>query len=123
MPDEPTDSTDSTADATAETRIALLRQLAAESPDDATTHFLLGRELLAHGHAVEAMGAFEDAIRVEPDYAAAYRQLGNAMEAAGRREAAAETYRRGIAVAERTNDLQAGKEMAAFLKKLAREGV
>ena len=119
MTDDPTESTDA---ARAETRIALLRQLAAESPDDATTHFLLGRELLAHGHAAEAMGAFEAAIRAQPDYAAAYRQLGNAMEAAGRREAAAETYRRGIAVAERTQDVQAGREMNAFLKKLERAG-
>ena len=113
MPDDPTD-------ATAETRIALLRELAAADPDDATTWFLLGRELLSHGHAAEAADAFEGAIRANPDYAAAYRQLGNAHEAAGRAGAAEEIYRRGVEVAARTHDLQAGKEMNAFLTRLSR---
>jgi hypothetical protein len=53
---------------------------------------------------------------------AAFRQLGNALEAAGRSGEAVATYREGIAVAERTHDLQAGKEMNAFLKRIARGG-
>lgn len=115
MTDESADPADEAA-----RRLALLRAVAAESPDDATTWFLLGRELLAGGHAAEAAEAFASAIRADADYAAAYRQLGNAQEAAGQAEAAAETYRRGVAVAARTSDLQAGKEMTAFLKRLAR---
>ena len=114
------DDTPTEPDAT-EARLALLRELAAEDPDDATTHFLLGRELLGHGRAAEAIPAFESAIRADADYAAAYRQLGNALEQAGRAEEAAATYRRGVDVAARTNDLQAGKEMNAFLKRLSRE--
>jgi tetratricopeptide (TPR) repeat protein len=102
-------------------RIALLRALAAESPDDATTQFLLGRELASAGHADEAAAAFAAAIVADADYAAAYRQLGNALETAGRRDEAADAYRRGVVVADRTNDLQAGKEMRAFLKRLERD--
>ena len=101
-------------------RIALLRALAEESPGDATTQFLLGRELASAGHAAEAADAFAAAIAADADYAAAYRQLGNALETAGRRDEAADAYRRGVLVAERTNDLQAGKEMRAFLKRLER---
>ena len=116
--------TDNTDESTTEAahRLALLRELAAESPADATTQFLLGRELMAAGQAAAAAAAFEAAIRADADYAAAYRQLGNAQEAAGQVDAAVETYRRGVAVATRTNDLQAGKEMNAFLKRLARPG-
>ncbi len=102
-------------------RIALLRALAAESPDDATTLFLLGRELASAGHADEAAASFAAAIAADADYAAAYRQLGNALEAVGRSIEAADVYRRGTAVAERTNDLQAGKEMRAFLKRMERD--
>ena len=120
MSEDPPDSASVQA-AEAETRIALLRALAAETPDDATTWFLLGRELLSRGHATQATEAFESAIHADPDYAAAYRQLGNAQEAAGLADAAAETYRRGVEVAARTNDLQAGKEMNAFLTRLARD--
>lgn len=103
-------------------RIDVLRTLAAESPDDATTWFLLGRELAGAGRAVEAADAFTAAIVADPNYAAAYRQLGNALEQAGRLSEAADTYRRGADVAERTNDLQAGKEMRAFLKRMERDG-
>jgi len=110
-----------TEDEVFEARLALLRALAAEDPADAATHFLLGRELLSHGRAAEAIPAFEAAIGADADYAAAYRQLGNAQEAAGRAEEAAATWLRGIEVAARTNDLQAGKEMNAFLRRLSRK--
>jgi tetratricopeptide (TPR) repeat protein len=101
-------------------RITTLRELAASDPSDGATWFLLGRELLTAGLSEEAARAFRAAIAAQPDYAAAYRQLGNALEAAGRVEEAVRVYQDGVAVAERTHDLQAGKEMNAFLKKIAR---
>ncbi len=117
---DPPDNADPTDCSEHDSRIVLLRALAAESPDDATTLFLLGRELASAGRADEAAAAFAAAIVADADYAAAYRQLGNALEAAGRSAEAADVYRRGAAVAERTNDLQAGKEMRAFLKRMER---
>lgn len=104
------------------TRIQLLRALVDSDSTDATAHFLLGRELLTAGNTAEAAESFRAAIGANPDYAAAYRQLGNALEQAGRREEADDTYRQGVEVAERTHDLQAGKEMTAFRKRLARGG-
>jgi cytochrome c-type biogenesis protein CcmH/NrfG len=124
VPDEsrPPDPSDPTIDdTTARVRLELLRELANEAPDDSTTWFLLGRELLRLGHAGEAVTAFEHVVSVEPDYTAAYRQLGNALEQEKRFEEAAGIYRRGIEVSERTQDLQTGKEMRAFLKRLARD--
>lgn len=103
-----------------EQRLELLRALVDADPADATAHFLLGRELLNAARAAEAALAFAAAISANPDYAAAYRQLGNALEQAGRAGEAEGAYLRGIEVAERTQDLQAGKEMAAFLKRIAR---
>ncbi|MGH7725780.1 MAG: tetratricopeptide repeat protein [Candidatus Eiseniibacteriota bacterium] len=108
-------------DTTARVRVELLRELANDAPDDSTTWFLLGRELLRLGMAGEAVDAFEHVVAVEPDYTAAYRQLGNALEQENRFEDAARVYRRGVEVSERTQDLQAGKEMRAFLKRLARD--
>jgi tetratricopeptide (TPR) repeat protein len=101
-------------------RITVLRMLAEAEPGDAATWFLLGRELSAAGRHAEAIEAFQGAIAAQPDYAAAFRQLGNALEAAGRTDEAIATYRAGVVVAERTHDLQAGKEMTAFLKRIAR---
>lgn len=105
---------------THEERLTALRQLAAAEPDDPLTQFLYGSEAAALGFHEEARAAFAAAIRLDPRYTAAYRQLGNALERLGRPDEAAETYRRGVEVAERTRDLQSGKEMEAFLKKLAR---
>lgn len=101
-------------------KITVLRMLAEAEPGDAATWFLLGRELAAAGRFGEAVEAFRGAIAAQPDYAAAFRQLGNALEAAGRTDEAIATYREGVVVAERTHDLQAGKEMNAFLKRIAR---
>ena len=101
-------------------RIEALRLLAEADPNDATTWFLLGRELAARDPAAAAE-AFGRAIEADPDYSAAYRQLGNALEAAGRVDEAVRAYTQGVEVAERTHDLQAGKEMNAFLKRIARD--
>jgi tetratricopeptide (TPR) repeat protein len=102
-------------------RLEQLRELAREAPDDATTQFLLGREAAARGRHDEARDAFRAAAGIDPDYAAAYRHWGNALEALGDFTEAAAVYARGVRVAERTGDLQAGREMAAFLKRLERD--
>jgi tetratricopeptide (TPR) repeat protein len=102
-------------------RITTLRQLAEAEPGDSTTWFLLGRELLLASLPADAVDAFRSAIAADPDYTAAYRQLGNALEADGRPDEAIAVYEQGVQVAERTNDLQAGKEMNAFLKRIARD--
>jgi len=109
-------------DANHDARIELLRTLVDADPGDAAAHFLLGRELLTAGRADEAAVAFRGAISANPDYAAAFRQLGNALEQAGLPDQARAVYQSGVVVAERTHDLQAGKEMTAFLKRLARGG-
>jgi tetratricopeptide (TPR) repeat protein len=102
-------------------RLQRLRDLAAEDPDDALARFLLGREAAGQGLFEEARAAFAAAIERDPKYTAAYRQWGNALEQLGRYEEAAAVYARGIRVAERTGDLQAGKEMEAFLRRLERD--
>jgi tetratricopeptide (TPR) repeat protein len=107
---------------TLEDRLAALRRLAAAEPDDPLTQFLYGSEAAALGFHEEARAAFEKTIRLDPRYTAAYRHLGNALERLDRVAEATDVYRRGIEVARRTRDLQAGKEMEAFLKKIARQG-
>src|SRR5512140_2864645 len=99
-------------------RIAALREMASAEPADALTRYMLGRELLAAGQPAEAVTELETAIRLDPDHTASWRWLGQALEAAGRRDEAARIYREGIAVAERTRDLQTGKEMRVFLARL-----
>ena len=101
-------------------RLIELRRLAEAEPDDALTHFLLGRETAERGLFEEARGAFATAIEIDPGYSAAYRHLGNCLERLDRAKEAADTYRLGADVASSAGDIQAGKEMRAFLKRLER---
>jgi len=72
--------------------------------------------------ADEAADAFRRALAAKPDYTAAQRDLGLSLLAAGKPAAAAEVFRAGIALAERTGDLQTGREMAVFLRRAERAG-
>ncbi|MEQ8821593.1 MAG: hypothetical protein RLY93_15265 [Sumerlaeia bacterium] len=99
-------------------RIAKLEALAEMEPDDALTHFLLGQERLRGGRFVQAAEALARCVELDPEYTAAYRFLGDAYRKAQDPASARAIYEKGVATAERTGDLQAGREMAALLKKL-----
>lgn len=102
-------------------RIEQLRALVQLDPADETAAFLLGLELAGDEQYEEACHAFEEALRRKSDYSAAYRQLGNCLERLGQFEEAVATYQKGSHIADGSGDLQAGKEMRAFLKRLARD--
>jgi predicted Zn-dependent protease len=99
-------------------RIASFRKLLASDPKDPMLHYGLATTLLGAGEPGEAATHLEAAIQLNPDYTAAYRELGRALEALGRTEEALEAWRRGIEVASKTGDLQAGKEMTIFSARL-----
>jgi len=99
-------------------RVADLLELIAEEPDDALLRLTLGKEYLESGDTAAALPHLERAVAADPRYTAAYRYLGAALAAAGRRDDAIAAWERGVAVAEETGDLQAGKEMRLFLDRL-----
>lgn len=103
-------------------RIASFRKLLAADPNDPMLQFGLGTALLRANDPTEAATAFEATIRLDPNYTAAYRELGRALEALARPEEALDTWRRGIEVASKTGDLQAGKEMTVFSARLRERG-
>src|SRR5438093_1442078 len=70
------------------------------------------------GLAEEAVAEYREAVRLKPDYTAAYRGLGRALERAGRLDEARAAYGRGLEVARQTGDLQTGKEIEVFLRRL-----
>jgi len=103
-------------------RIEALREIVAADPKDALARFMLGKELLDSGDGPGAAVELEEATRLDPDHTASWRYLGDAYAAAGRREDAIGAYTEGIATAERTRDLQTGKEMRVFLGRLMKGG-
>jgi cytochrome c-type biogenesis protein CcmH/NrfG len=104
-------------------RIEQLEGLLRDDPEDRDLYFLLGKALLDAGRPAEAVMRLEEAVRRHPDHAAIYRFWGQALRDGGDLSGSASVWRKGIALAERTGDLQAGKEMTALLGKLKRGGV
>ncbi len=79
--------------------------------------FTLAKRYFDADRAEEAVEQAALAVDLNPDYSAAWRLLGQAQAAAGRREDAIATFERGIEVAGRLGDKQAEKEMRVFLKR------
>ena len=87
-------------------------------PDDPVVRFGLAGAYLQAGQAENAVREYEATIRLKPDYSAAHRGLGRALERAGRPEEARAAYKKGLEVAARNGDLQTEKEMEVFLRRL-----
>ena len=99
--------------------IANLEALLAKGSDGATLRLALSSRYLDAGDATAAVRHAEAAVRLDPEYSAAWKSLGKALAAAGRVREAVASYGRGIEVAERRGDRQAANEMRVFSKRLA----
>ena len=100
-----------------ETRAARMRDLLAKDPSDAMLWFGLGCALLELSDPCEAVSAFEQATEIDPDYTAAFRDLGRAHLENGNGCEAARVFAHAIALAEKTGDLQTGREIHVFLRR------
>src|SRR6266516_4864147 len=99
-------------------RIAAFKEVAEEMPDDPEVRFGLAGAYLDAGQVESAVNEYGEAIRLKPDYSAAHRGLGRALERAGRIAEAKAAYTKGLEVARTTGDLQTGKEIEVFLRRL-----
>ncbi|MGH8070197.1 MAG: tetratricopeptide repeat protein [Candidatus Entotheonellia bacterium] len=99
-------------------RLEQFRQIVDMDPHDYFSHFGYASALFDAGRYAEAVQEFHAAIRLKPDYSAAFRDLGRALERTGAPAEAMQVYREGLPIAERNGDLQTLKEMQVFLKRL-----
>lgn len=96
------------------------RMLAA-GKDTALLRFGLGNEYLRGGDAAAAAEHFQRAVALDPDYSAAWKMLGKALQAAGRTDEARSAWSNGMAAAQRRGDKQALREMQVFSRRLAKQ--
>ena len=101
--------------------IARLEALLAKGGDAAALRLALASRYLDAGDAQGAVRHAEAAVRLDPEYSAAWKALGRALTAANRRADALSAYERGAVVAEKRGDGQAAKEMRVFSKRLQRD--
>ena len=99
-------------------RIAEFKEVLELMPEDPVVRFGLAGAYLEAGEAESAVTEYQEAIRLKPDYSAAYRGLGRSLERAGRLDDAKAAYATGRDVAAQNGDLQTKKEIEVFLRRL-----
>jgi Flp pilus assembly protein TadD len=99
-------------------RLEKLQEFVVASPTDAFARYGLAQEYLNQGQPENAVSEFRELLRFNPNYAAAYYHLGQALEKLDQPEAARETYRQGIALTGRLGDEHARSELQAALDLL-----
>ena len=85
-------------------RIEALQQLLAQEPHDTMLLFGLGNEYFSEGQYGEAIPYFEEAVRVDPNYAAVYVYLARSYEESNQAALARQTIERGWGPAVRSGD-------------------
>jgi Tfp pilus assembly protein PilF len=98
-----------------------LEAMLASGQDSSGLRFALASGYFREGDCVRAIEHAGFAVKLKPDYSAAWRLLGQAQVAAGQAEAAAASFERGIDAAQKSGDRQVEKEMRVFLRRLQKE--
>lgn len=98
-----------------------LEAMLATGRDDALLRYTLGNECLKSGDLVAATTHLRKAVDHDPGYTAAWRQLGRALEQSGDGVGALEAWDAGGRAARASGDVQAGKEMSVFTRRLKRK--
>jgi Tfp pilus assembly protein PilF len=101
--------------------IANLEALLAKGNDAPSLRFALATRYLDAGDTAAAVRHAEAAVALDATYSAGWKVLGQARAAAGDADGAAESFRRGIEVADARGDRQAAKEMQVFLRRVEKQ--
>ena len=86
--------------------------------DNALLRYSLGNEYYRAKKYQLAILHLHKAIEFDSEYSAAWKLYGKALSANNQINDAIKVYEKGIAIAEKKGDIQAGKEMRVFLKRL-----
>ena len=98
-----------------------LEKMLADGRDNALLRFSLGNEYSKLGQFEQAAAHLQQAVVHDPNYSAAWKLLGKALNDAGQLPEALTAYKSGIAVAEKKGDKQAAKEMTVFAKRIEKQ--
>ncbi|MHC4575306.1 MAG: tetratricopeptide repeat protein [Planctomycetota bacterium] len=81
---------------------------------EAELHYVLGGSLADRGRAAEALGSYEEAIKLRPDYRDAHRNLGLLLVEQARAKEAGARYEKALAVVGEDAGLREGLGLALF---------
>jgi Tfp pilus assembly protein PilF len=95
-----------------------LTKMLESTPDDPFVHYALAMEDVSEGDEVGAADRLGQLIERNPDYVAAYLQMGQVLARLGDTDAAKGVLKAGIKVAKKAGDAHAASEMDGLLKSL-----
>ena len=90
-----------------------------DDPNDPFLHYALGLDYVKTGETDSARDSFQQTIALDPNYVAAYHQLGILWGEQNQLELAREILRQGVAVARKTGNQHAESELGELLSRLA----
>lgn len=96
-------------------RIATFKSFIERAPGDPFPRYGLAMEHKSRGDLAAAWEAFSELLQNFSDYVPTYLMAGGTLVALGRRDEAADVYRRGIEVATRKGDPHARGELESAL--------
>lgn len=99
-------------------RKAQIESMLKQSPNDTFLLYGLAMEYLKEGETAEGIARLKHVADVNPNYPAAYFQLGQILSQEGEIEEAKDWLERGIVVAQKVGDGHAAGEMQQFLMML-----
>ncbi len=99
-------------------RIAMLKDILAQAPNDAFARYGLALEYSNSGKAEDALREFETLLAANPDYTPGYFMAAQTLARAERSDEAKQKLRAGIACAIRKGDTHARSEMEGMLDDL-----
>ena len=94
-----------------------LEAMRTRGQDSALLRYSLGNEYLKQGEHAKAIAHLQEALRQDPEYSAAWKLYGKALQAANRHREAIDAFDKGTEIAQRKGDVQAAKEMRVFRKR------
>src|SRR5438309_146542 len=99
-------------------RLEMLKEHLAEYPNDAFGRYGLAMEYANSGDHESALIEFATLLKQNPEYTAGYFMAAQTLAKVGRTAEAREMLTRGIASADRTNNVHAKSEMEGMLAEL-----
>ncbi len=99
-------------------RLAMLKDVLRENPNDAFARYGLAMEYAKSGNIETALDEFKKIIIANPDYTPAYQMAGQTLVTAGRLEEARKMFEGGIQSAQRAGNQHAADEMQGMLDEL-----
>ena len=99
-------------------RIAMLKAILADNPNDAFARYGLALEYANSGDTAAALAEYEKIVATNPDYVPAYQMGGQLLLNLRREEEARQWFDKGITAARRTGNRHAESEMQGMLETL-----